>query len=159
MENIIKKWSKEWDKTTEGRKYYAQKQREYKLRKLEENPNYWKIEHKKRDKKKEAITKRTWARNNPKSVRNTLMKYYQKVGSIFGLTASQYEWALKSWSVSVRERDLQICVNCGSTEDLQAHHIIPKKERPDLALDLNNGITYCLPCHKETESWGDCSFH
>ena len=90
MENIIKKWSKEWDKTTEGRKY---------------------------------------------------------------------EWALKSWSVSVRERDLQICVNCGSTEDLQAHHIIPKKERPDLALDLNNGITYCLPCHKETESWGDCSFH
>ena len=45
---------------------------------------------------------------------------------------------LREWSVQVRERDGE-CVDCGSTENLHAHHIKPKSEHPELAYDVENG--------------------
>lgn len=32
-----------------------------------------------------------------------------------------------------------------------AHHIIPIKERPDLALDINNGVALSFEAHEITE--------
>jgi len=43
-----------------------------------------------------------------------------------------------------------MCKNCGSTENLEAHHIQPKTRFPELSLTLDNGVTLCKkPCHYE----------
>ena len=50
------------------------------------------------------------------------------------------------WGKFIVSRDME-CVNCGSTKNLHAHHIIPSaqggKDRE------NNGITLCKECHKK----------
>jgi len=53
---------------------------------------------------------------------------------------------LREWSQQVRVRDNYICQQCGN-EGLFAHHIKPKKEYPELAFELCNGITLCNICH------------
>lgn len=55
--------------------------------------------------------------------------------------------ALAAWATAVKARDGK-CLECGSTDDLHAHHNIPKSVRPDLALDVDNGRTLCYRCHK-----------
>lgn len=62
---------------------------------------------------------------------------------------------LEIWSKEVRERDGNKCFLCGSTEHLQAHHILPKHGWKDYRLDLNNGITLCAACH----NFGKWSVH
>ena len=54
--------------------------------------------------------------------------------------------SLREWSIAVRERDGR-CIGCGATNDLHAHHIKPKSSRPELMLDLSNGVTLCYRCH------------
>jgi len=54
---------------------------------------------------------------------------------------------IADWSRAVRERDGR-CLDCGATEDLHAHHVLPKSTHPELALDLSNGKTLCYRCHK-----------
>lgn len=39
------------------------------------------------------------------------------------------------------------CVDCGISSPLHAHHVIPKALRPDLKLDVSNGIAVCPNCH------------
>lgn len=52
------------------------------------------------------------------------------------------------WSQAVRDRDQHICQHCGANEGmLHAHHIKPRSAFPELALDINNGITLCACCH------------
>lgn len=50
------------------------------------------------------------------------------------------------------QRDQYKCTNpnCGSTQNLHVHHITPKAQRPDLALNLANLITLCEKCHITT---------
>lgn len=54
----------------------------------------------------------------------------------------------REWRISVIQRD-KMCVNCGSTDKLEAHHIKKFSEYPECALDIDNGITLCNKCHKE----------
>ena len=54
---------------------------------------------------------------------------------------------LSDWSAQVKGRDGK-CRNCGTVEDLHAHHIKPKATHPELILDVANGITLCYRCHK-----------
>ena len=55
----------------------------------------------------------------------------------------------QEWRSDVFERDHYICQNCGQVGgSLNAHHIKSFKDYPDLRLDVNNGITLCLKCHK-----------
>ena len=62
---------------------------------------------------------------------------------------------LREWSRAVRDRDGNKCFMCGSTDYLQAHHILPKHGWKDYRLDLQNGITLCAKCH----SFGKWSVH
>lgn len=55
------------------------------------------------------------------------------------------------WSNFVRERDGK-CQVCGSTHNLEAHHIKPKSQKPELSIDVNNGITLCHECHIKNEN-------
>lgn len=60
--------------------------------------------------------------------------------------------ALGYWALQVICRDDRVCQHCGfgwnGPKTLNAHHILHQAHRPDLALDLSNGITLCVPCHK-----------
>ena len=66
----------------------------------------------------------------------------------------------RKWADAVKERDGK-CVNCGSIEILESHHIIPlaqlvemngvtdrdmARNTPEL-WNIENGITLCQPCH------------
>jgi len=51
------------------------------------------------------------------------------------------------WRNSIYKRDNYECQMCGKHGYLEAHHIKPWKEYPDLRFDLDNGITLCLSCH------------
>lgn len=59
---------------------------------------------------------------------------------------------LNEWREAVLKRDNYTCRLCGATEEkdkLVAHHIFERKLFPSKALDINNGITLCLKCHKQ----------
>jgi len=58
---------------------------------------------------------------------------------------------LNRWTRLVKERDGR-CTMCGTTQELEAHHIIPKASHPKLATVLENGITLCAGCHR-LETW------
>lgn len=53
------------------------------------------------------------------------------------------------------ERDDFTCQQCGKKGGrLQADHILPYSTHPELRLDLNNGRTMCVPCHRATPTYG-----
>lgn len=54
----------------------------------------------------------------------------------------------RSWRATVYERDAYTCQECGQVGgSLEAHHIKPWSECPELRFDVDNGITLCKPCH------------
>jgi len=57
----------------------------------------------------------------------------------------------KEWSRQVIERDGNKCTECGATEKLHAHHLIPWNENKDLRFDLDNGICLCSSCHTKAD--------
>ena len=73
------------------------------------------------------------------------LKHRDKHGNAFDI----------EWRNAVFERDNYTCQKCKVRGcRLQAHHIKPYKEFPDLRYVLNNGETLCLECHKQTDTYG-----
>jgi len=69
-------------------------------------------------------------------------------------TDNRYNADYKDWRTKVYERDNYVCQKCGQKGGkLNAHHIKPYAEFPDLRLDIDNGLTLCEECHKK-EHWG-----
>lgn len=59
------------------------------------------------------------------------------------------------WREEVFKRDDYTCVLCGIRGgDLNADHIKPFSQFPDLRFDVNNGRTLCVPCHRKTPTYG-----
>lgn len=59
-----------------------------------------------------------------------------------------------NWRKSVFERDNYTCLFCGIRGGtLNADHIKPWIAYPDLRLDIANGRTLCVPCHKQTPTY------
>jgi 5-methylcytosine-specific restriction endonuclease McrA len=59
------------------------------------------------------------------------------------------------WRQKIFERDDYTCKICNRRGGkLVAHHIKPFKKNPELRLELNNGVTLCVDCHKTTDSYG-----
>jgi len=56
-------------------------------------------------------------------------------------------YKLASWTRSVKNRDKHTCTNCGSKEELHAHHVLPKALYPDLRFCVENGMALCKKCH------------
>ena len=69
------------------------------------------------------------------------------------MSAFKYQTLLKSWSNMIKKLDNNMCKNCDSKEKLNAHHIQPKSEFPDMALDVNNGVTLCEECHSKVHGF------
>lgn len=53
-----------------------------------------------------------------------------------------------SWRAAVFERDGHRCQECGSNEQLHAHHIVRWADEPSLRVVVNNGLTLCRKCHE-----------
>lgn len=49
----------------------------------------------------------------------------------------------------VMDRDSHCCQVCGSTSNLEVHHIKPYAKYPELRTKVSNGITLCKSCHKQ----------
>ena len=48
------------------------------------------------------------------------------------------------------------CEICGSTEKLEAHHIIKWSEYPAGRIDLKNGMCLCHDCHTKEHQFDEC---
>jgi 5-methylcytosine-specific restriction endonuclease McrA len=83
-----------------------------------------------------------WAKNNPVSIYKSAKKYTEKHSSFYT------KMDLKAWG-GVIKHIWNNCIICGSTEKLEAHHVKPRAQFPELALEIDNGITLCKKCHNE----------
>ena len=62
----------------------------------------------------------------------------------------------KDWRRHVFNRDNYICQACGKRGGrLHADHELPFSLYPDLRLEILNGRTMCIPCHKLTPTYGN----
>jgi hypothetical protein len=59
----------------------------------------------------------------------------------------------REWKARVNVRDNFTCQDCGKKGN-EAHHIKPWKENPELRLEVSNGKTLCLDCHKNYSRGG-----
>ncbi len=60
----------------------------------------------------------------------------------------------KKWRISVFVRDDYTCIFCKKRGlELNADHIKPFSSYPELRLDINNGRTLCVDCHKKTDTY------
>lgn len=59
----------------------------------------------------------------------------------------------KQWSLAVRTRDGNACVECGKTGRLHAHHIKSWIKHPELRFDVANGVTLCPICHQKAHGF------
>lgn len=55
---------------------------------------------------------------------------------------------LKQWRLAVFHRDDFTCQDCGAKGNLNAHHLKSFADYPKLRLEISNGRTLCVPCHK-----------
>jgi len=52
------------------------------------------------------------------------------------------------WKETCKRRDGYKCQYCGSTQILQVHHIVSRKNTSTF-FDIDNGITLCKNCHSK----------
>jgi DNA-directed RNA polymerase subunit RPC12/RpoP len=63
------------------------------------------------------------------------------------------DYRYRGWRKLVLSRDDYTCVQCGSTDNIQAHHIKLFSEFPELAFDVDNGMSLCATCHSEIHGY------
>jgi len=81
-------------------------------------------------------------------------KTYQEIGDILGITKQRVHQIYKDYvktyqhiKAKVKDRDSYQCVICGSTENLEVHHINGIKKDNH----LENLVTLCRKCHHKIE--------
>ncbi len=67
----------------------------------------------------------------------------------------RHSFEYRSWRQAIFERDDYTCIFCGIRGGkLNADHIKPFAHYPHLRLELSNGRTLCLDCHRKTDTYG-----
>lgn len=67
---------------------------------------------------------------------------------------NKYSARIEKFREIVLKRDNYSCKQCGSTSNLEVHHIISFKELPEASYLPINGVTLCKNCHKKTDTFG-----
>jgi HNH endonuclease len=62
-----------------------------------------------------------------------------------------YTIEYRLWRKQVFEKYGKKCLLCQGTYRLAAHHILPKREHPELQFDVNNGVPVCHKCHSKMQ--------
>ncbi len=90
-----------------------------------------------------------------RNVSKAQIKRYDKIGRIkhrrsYHNTDRKYV----IWRTKIFKRDNYTCQICGlKGGKLQVHHIKSWSKYPALRYKLNNGISVCIPCHKQTNNY------
>jgi 5-methylcytosine-specific restriction endonuclease McrA len=54
----------------------------------------------------------------------------------------------KEWKIAVANRDNNTCQKCGAeNQKMHIHHVKPLSQYPELAYEVDNGLTLCMACH------------
>lgn len=53
----------------------------------------------------------------------------------------------RRWRREVLKKDNGLCVECGASDGLHAHHILPYATNVTLRFEISNGVTLCKSCH------------
>lgn len=128
------------------------RQHERYLKKKDEIIKYgknWRINN--REKRNQNA--KDWRKNNPSSVLKSRIKYLTKLAYPLKINLDQVRTLQYFWSKTVKKLDNNMCKLCDSKDNLNAHHIQPKSDYPQMALIIKNGITLCKKCHKEVHGW------
>lgn len=61
----------------------------------------------------------------------------------------------REWRTTVFKRDNYTCCFCGCRGGkIHADHINSFRNYPELRLEVSNGRTLCVSCHRKTDTWG-----
>jgi hypothetical protein len=86
------------------------------------------------------VGKSQFGKNNPAYNPNLTQEDRINRRKIFGY---------KEWSKSILVRDKYICQRCGINGSVNAHHLDGYNWCKEKRLNIDNGITLCIKCHKE----------
>jgi uncharacterized protein YdaU (DUF1376 family) len=89
-------------------------------------------------------------RKNPEQKGSSHWKWNNGITNINVKVRNSNEYI--SWRKIVFYRDKYRCVQCGSTKNIEAHHIKHFAKFIDLRFSVDNGITLCKLCHKKIHS-------
>jgi hypothetical protein len=67
--------------------------------------------------------------------------------ALLGMVAEREGASARAWRNAVLSRDGHRCTCCGSSSNLEAHHIVRWVDAPWLRVVESNGKTLCRPCH------------
>lgn len=68
----------------------------------------------------------------------------------------RHSFEYRQWRTAVFQRDNYTCQSCKQYGGkLQADHELPFSLYPALRLEILNGRTLCIPCHKKTATYGE----
>jgi len=67
--------------------------------------------------------------------------------TIVGQVVERNDIETSLWKKAVLKRDGHKCVKCGTSESLEAHHIIRWVDYPQTRICTDNGMTLCKNCH------------
>lgn len=67
--------------------------------------------------------------------------------AVLGIVVERNDHAVRIWRAVVLERDGGQCAECGSDDDLHAHHVVRWADAPWLRLVVDNGVALCRTCH------------
>lgn len=56
-------------------------------------------------------------------------------------------WCMTLWSRFIRSRDGGVCLVCGESKAVEAHHVFRKTIYPAGKFELGNGVSLCRSCH------------
>jgi 5-methylcytosine-specific restriction endonuclease McrA len=78
----------------------------------------------------------------------------EKDGTLFYDYDTRNDDRYRGWRRKIIERDGAVCQVCGNVEELAAHHKRSWKNYPQERYKIENGITLCKECHKQTLTYG-----
>ena len=88
------------------------------------------------------------------SIAKTGSKHWNWKGGVSrAYKTGYYSKEYKEWRQRVFIRDGFTCQGCGDEGYITAHHIKSFAHYPELRFDLDNGLTLCESCHKETDNY------